>query len=298
VLSRLRTHLLLLTVNLIYGANYSIAKIALPEHIKPFGFIVVRVVMAALLYWLCHAIFIKEKVAKRDLGLMAVCGLFGVAINQLLFFKGLSITTEINAALIMITAPILVLIISNLLLKEKITYTKLLGILFGAAGVAMLFLWDKKEGFSSGGILGDLYVLINAASYAIYLVIVKPLMSKYHPITVVKWVFLFGMLVVVPVGFKQTTEVNWGHLPGNVWLAVIYVVIGVTFFAYLLNATALKDAKPSLVSIYIYTQPLFATVIAVAVDNDNLTMQKCLSAALIFGGVYLVSMTHRGRARG
>ena len=281
-------HLALLIANLIYGVNYTMAKIALPEYIKPFGFIFIRVAVAGAMFWLFH-LTIREKVKPRDLGLLALCGLFGVAANQLFFFWGLSITTEINASLLMITTPILVLLLGHLIIRERITWKKGLGIVLGASGAFLLIGFGKDFSFGSATSGGDLLVFINASCYALYLVLVKPLMSKYHPLTVIKWVFLFGFIVVALVGWRQFTEIEWSTFDWKVWSSVIYVVIGTTFIAYLLNVFALSRVQPSTVSVYIYSQPLVATIVSIGVGNDVLTAVKVLAGLLIFAGVYLAT---------
>jgi len=201
-------HLALLAANIIYGANFSIAKAIMPEYIKPFGFIVLRGIGAILLFWLFHALMMREKVERQDFPKIALCAVFGIAINQMLFFKGLSITTPINAAIVMTSTPVLVLLAASLLLREKITRSKIIGIVSGITGALLIILVGKDFSFGSETMPGDLLVLINASSYAIYLVTVKPLMKKYHPLTVIKWIFLFGFFMVLPFGYKQALEID------------------------------------------------------------------------------------------
>lgn len=281
-------HLALLGANLIYGVNYTMAKIALPDYVKPFGFVFIRVAVAGLLFWLLH-LTIREKVARKDLVLLAICGLFGVAGNQLLFLLGLSITTEINASLLMITTPILVLLLSHIIIRERITWKKILGIICGAGGAFLLIGFGKDFSFGAATSLGDLFVLLNAVCYGLYLVLVKPLMAKYHPLTVIKWVFLFGFIVVTAFGWGQFRAIEWHTFDWTVWSSVIYVVVGTTFLAYLLNIFALSRVNSSTVSVYIYSQPLVATLVSVGVGTDSLTPIKMLAGALIFTGVYLAT---------
>ena len=282
-------HLALFTTNLIYGINYTVAKNVMPNYIEPFGFIFCRVSGALLLFWLFHSIFFKEKIALKDFPRIALCGLFGVAVNQLLFFKGLNITTPINAAIIMTTNPILVLIMASFILKERITRNKILGIFFGITGALSLLLFGNNFSFGSDTAMGDIMIFINAASYGVYLVLVKPLMSKYQPLTVIKWVFLFGYLVVFPFGWNEFQEINWINMPVNIIWETVFVIVGTTFLAYLLNIFALKNVTPSAASTYIYFQPVFAGVIAIYFGKDNLDIIKIVACVLIFLGVYLVS---------
>jgi drug/metabolite transporter (DMT)-like permease len=288
---RLKAHIALLIVALIYGSNYSIAKVVLDqEYMQPLGFILLRVISGVLLFHLFHLLFVREKIKKSDWWLFLLCGLFGVAINQMFFFLGLKKTTPINASLIMTTTPILVLVISALMIGERITLRKVLGIITGAAGAILLISYGQQVAFKKEGLIGDLFVLTNATSYGIYLVIVKTLMRRYHPITVVKWVFTFGVLFVIPFGGSDLFATEWGSFPAYIWLAIAFVLLFTTFIAYLFNAYALVTVNPSVVSIYIYLQPLFATAIALLMAQDQLDWIKIVSAVLIFIGVYLVSI--------
>lgn len=285
-----KAHIALFFVALIYGANYTIAKEVLDQdYIQPLGFILLRVVSGMLLFWAIHLLWIREKTDRKDIWLLFLCGLFGVAINQMFFFSGLKFTRPINASLIMTTTPILVLIASSLLIRERITTNKVIGILAGMGGAILLIGYGKEVVYRPEQALGDLMVFINASSFGIYLVLVGKLMRKYHPITVVKWVFTFGFLAVLPFGYGQLSSVNWNSFPPGIWAAVVYVLLCTTFLTYLFNAYALKRVQPTVVSSYIYLQPLLAGLIALLFGKDELTGIKLLAAILIFFGVYLVS---------
>ncbi|MGB1003310.1 MAG: DMT family transporter [Salibacteraceae bacterium] len=287
-------HLAVFGANLIYGINYTVAKDVMPEFLTPNGFILVRVLGAVLMFWaLSIGLRIHESIDKKDWLRLGLAGLFGVAINQLFFFQGLSLTTPINAAIIMTINPVMVLIIAAIILRNKITLTKTSGIALGLSGAVLLTVYKEGQwvipNFSGDTALGDLLVLVNATSYAIYLVVVKPLMTRYKPITVVKWVFAFGLLYVLPFGLPEVINFNWSEFPGYIYGEIAFVVIGTTFFAYLFNMYGLKNLSPSVVSIYIYLQPFLATLFALAWGSDSLTLSQILSASLVFGGVYLVS---------
>lgn len=288
--NNLKAHGALLGANLIYGANYSIAKELMPTYIQPFGFIVCRVVGALLLFWLVYS-FSYEKVKKKDLLLLATCGFFGVAANQLMFFYGLNITTPINAGIIMTSNPVLVLVASALILKNKITVRKLGGIALGITGALLILLFKADFSFGSKTIWGDLFIFLNAMSYGTYLVLAVPLMKKYKPITVITWVFTFGVIFVLPFGVNQFQEIAWETFSLSVWLKFGFVVIGTTFLAYLFNIYGLQKLNPSTVSTYIYLQPLLAAGFAIWLGQDTLDWNKIVAAILIFTGVYLVSRT-------
>lgn len=285
-----QAHLAILLANIIYGANFSIAKEVMPLYIQPFAFVLMRVAGALLLFLVINVFFIKEKIDKKDIPRLALLGVCGVAINQLLFLKGLSLTTPINASIIMISNPIVVLLFAAIALKEKIAVNKIVGIVLGVAGALLLLLFNKTFSFGSETLKGDIMVLINSISWAFYVVLAKPLMKKYNTFTVVNWVFLFGVIYVFPFGYSEMMEVSWSSIPFIAWCCILFVVIATTFLAYILNTYALKELSPSVVSIYIYLQPFIATVIAVLFGKDQLDARKIISALLIIAGVYLVSM--------
>lgn len=280
----------LVFVNLIYGANFVIAKMVMPHYIQPFGFIFVRVLFATLLFWLFNALISNdEKVEKKDFPRLALCALLGVATNQLLFFKGLNLTSPINASLIMTSVPVVVLLASALILGEKIGWKKVLGVCLGLSGAALLILNKKELSFENSSLTGDLLIFINATSYSLYLVLVKPLMEKYNSHTIIKWVFLIGFFMVAPFGWQEFTAVSWDALPTDAWLAILYVVIGTSFLAYLLNAWALRYVNSSVVGIFVYLQPVFASIISISMGEGALSLKKVAYSLLIFAGVYLVT---------
>ena len=283
-------HIALFIVNLIYALNYTIAKDVMPGYIEPSGFILLRVLCGVFIFSFFYFLFIKESVEKKDFFRLALCGLFGVAINQLFFFEGLNLTTPINAAIIMTVNPVLVIIISALLIGEKITVKKIIGIVLGIIGAGALILNSGSVSFDNDFFIGNLLVLINATSYAIYLVLVKGLMKKYNPLTVMFFVFLFGLFFVLPFGYQDLNSVNIDSFTNDIYLKILFVVVCTTFIAYLLNAFALKSLNPSIVSIYIYLQPVLASVIAILYNSDTIDYIKIVSSIFIFIAVFLVSI--------
>lgn len=284
------SHISIFIANFIYALTYTYAKDVMPNYVSPFAFILLRVIGAVILFWITYLVFVKEKLLKKDFLRVALAAVFGVALNQLLFFKGLNMTTPINASIIMTSNPIMVLIMSYFLLKEKVTLRKAIGILFGLIGASNLILNGASLSLSPEHMLGNMYVLINAASYAVFLVIVRPLMQKYNPITIMTYVFTFGLLYVLPFGFPGLMEVKFSELPISIVYEILFVVVATTYLAYMLNAGALRNLRPSVVSMYIYAQPILATIIAIQLGSDTLSRNKIISAIIIFIGVYLVSV--------
>lgn len=275
---------------LIYGITFTVAKEVMPTYIKPYGFILLRVLGATLVFWLL-GIFIKAKaISTKDYKKIALAAVFGVALNMLTFFKGLSYTTPISASVMMVTAPILVLIFSSILIKERLLPKKIIGILIGLIGAVILILYgNTSAGNAKNMMLGNFLVFINAASYALYLVIVKELATKYNPIIFVKWLYLFGLLFVLPFGFTELIEAKWQIMPTSIYLKAGFVVLFTTCVTYLFNLFGLSKLKPTTVSVFIYLQPVIATLYALFTGSDNLNFVKMIATILIFLGVYLVS---------
>lgn len=277
-------------VQLLYGLNFTFAKdVMVNGHIKPFGFIVLRVAGATILFWIVSLFAPKEKIDKKDYKTFLLASIFGVVVNMLFFFKGLELTTPIHASVIMITSPIIVLILSSFYLNEKITKLKVLGVIFGFTGAAILTVYGKSPNPGDNVLLGNIMVLINALSYSIYIIIIKRLTEKYHPFTFIKWLFLFGFFIVLPFGYSDLTLVDTSTFTPYIWFSVIFVVVGATFGTYLLNPLALRHLRASTVTVFIYMQPLIAGIFAIIMGSDTVTVVKILASALIFLGVYLVT---------
>ncbi len=260
----------------------------MPAYISPFGFIFLRVGCAAILFFLSSLLVKNRSIERADHYKLIVCAFFGVALNQMLFFYGLNLTKPINAALMMVCTPILVLLISVAAGREKMGKLKLTGVLMGLSGALMLIVKPGSMNiFATDTFTGDLCVLLNAISWGLYLVLVKPLMMKYNALVIIRWIFFYGFFMVFPFGFKQFFEINWSLFPETILWETAFVVFATTFIAYLLNTLALKWATPSLVSAYIYLQPFLAAAFALAAGKDAITTIKIISALLIFVGVYL-----------
>ena len=284
-----RAHLALITVAIIYGGNFIIARdVMTREFLHPFVFILLRVAFAAILFWITDLLWIPQRMPKSRLPYLLLCSLFGVGINQLCFFAGLKTTTPINASIVMTSSPIIVLLTSVLLRREHLTYLKIAGMVIGATGAILLITrgsWTMR--FESWG---DLLILINAASYGIYLVLVKEMMHHYPALTVIKWVFTLGLIWVLPFGLTYLPQTNWSAIPLDAWLGIAYVLLGTTYLAYLLNGFALKFVPSSTVGIYIYLQPFIAAVLATGLGIEVLNGYKIVAGILIFAGVFLVSV--------
>ena len=282
------------SATLIYGVSFTVAKEVMPEFVKPFGFIFLRVSGATALFWAVGLFSRKERIETNDYPRLLLAAVFGIALNQLSFFKGLSMTTPISASVIMVSSPILVLSLSAVILRERITKRKLSGIFIGMAGAVVLIVFGKEIGSSSNATFGNLLVFVNAMSYSLYLILIKSLTRKYEPITLAKWLYLIGLFMVIPFGIREFNEIQWYGMPQGIFLRIGFIVVFTSFLTYLLNLFAIRKLLPTTLSIFIYLQPVIASSYALVMGSDSINLIKLLSTLLIFTGVFLV--THKPKA--
>ena len=276
---------------LIYGLNHTVAKNVMPVYIGPYAFILLRVIGASILFWTVSLFIKTEKIDKKDWPRIILCSFLGMVINMLAFFKGLELSTPVNSSVMITLSPIIVFIFSAILLKEKIESMKAFGIASGFVGALILVLYTAKTGVNAPNIpMGNLLFIVNSFAYGLYLVLVKPLISKYNIITLLKWLFLLGVIMNFPVTISQFSEVEWTNLPlKEAIIPMAFVVIGTTFFTYLFNAYALTKLTASSVSSFIYLQPIVGIVFAISTKSDSLTLISVVGMILIFIGIYLVT---------
>ncbi len=276
----------------IYGVNHTIAKGLMPDVIGPYGFILLRVSGAGVLFWLISAFLPSEKIDRKDWPRILLCACFGMVLNMNMFFKGLELSTPINSSVVITITPVILLVLAAFFLKEKITWLKSVGIGLGLVGALVLILFGAKTQPNAPNIpLGNLLFVINATSYAFYLILVKPLVEKYSSITLMKLFFLFAIFINLPIGWSQFSGVDWLHLEFDVIWKLIFVVVGTTVLTYLFNIYALKRLSPSTIGAFMYLQPVIAAVFAILVGADQLTPVRLLAAVLIFVGVFLSTRT-------
>jgi drug/metabolite transporter (DMT)-like permease len=285
----LKGHIALFVAQLIYALNYSVAKGLMPEFIHPIALVFARVLGAGLLFWI-FSLFVKtQKVEKKDMKRIALLAVFGVVINQIFFIYGLSITTPINSSIIMISNPIMVFVFTLIILKERITVIKFSGLIFAVVGAVMILRFRGNFEVGSDTIAGDLMTLINSASWAIFVVMVKPIMMKYNTVTAMRWLFLFGAMYMLPIGLVETLHTDWNAFTSHAIFALLFVVVATTFVAYFLNIYGLQELSPNTVSAYIYLQPFLASLFAILMGEDTLTPTKLFSGFLIILGLYLIN---------
>lgn len=275
---------------LIYGVTYTVAKDVMPNYIKPYGFILLRVSSATLIFWTLSLFTKYQKIEKSDYKKILIASFFGITINMLAFFKGLSLTSPISASVMMVTSPIMVLIFSSIIIRKPIGKQRILGVFIGLTGALFLItLGNSSAGTDTNSAFGNFLVFLNAASYGLYLVLAKDLVKKYNPIVFIKWLYLFGLIFVLPFGYSELTAVVWQEIPTNIYWNISFVLVFTTCISYLFNLYGLSKLKPTTVSVFIYLQPVIASIYALIVGSDSLNLVKIFATLLIFFGVYLVT---------
>lgn len=291
---KLKGHILILITNILFAVNMPISKYLLPNHVQPEALTILRMSSACLLFWITSLFIKREKVTMKDLGLLFICALCGVGLNQGLFITGLNRTSPVDASIIATGVPIFVMLLAAVILKEPITRMKAFGVLLGCSGGISLILASTHASGQTSSMEGNLMIMTSAVVYSIYLVLSKPLSLRYSAVTMMKWMFLFSTLVLLPFTYRYVLDTPAFHreiFDMKEIAAICYVLIGATFIPYLLIPMSLKRIRPTTVSMYNYIQPIIASLIAVMVGQDTFSFQKFLSAALVFMGVYLVTQS-------
>lgn len=273
----------------IYGINHTVAKGVMPDYVGAFGFIFLRTGGAALLFWISSLFVTSEKIARQDWKPLILAAILGASINMLSFFKGLELSTPINSSILVTITPIIVVIFSSILLKEKIYFTKVLGIAMGLVGAIGLVIYGKEVRIDAPNIpLGNTLFIVNATAYGLYLIVIKKVMEKYQPITVLKWVFTIAFIVNLPITYSSFSQINW-EMPPPIIASVIFVILGTTYMTYLFNGFALTKLKASTVSSFVYVQPLIGIIVAILSGQDQLNFTKVAAGILVLSGVYFAS---------
>ena len=281
----------------IYGLNHTIAKEVMPTYIQGFGFVQVRLLGAASLFWLVSLFIPQQKINRADLPKMLLCALLGMVVNMLCFFKGIELSTPINSAVLITITPILVFVFSAILIKERLLLPRIVGVILGFIGALVLIVFGNEIRLDAPNIpLGNALFVINASFFGMYLVLVKSLSAKYTTVHLLKWLFLFGFIMALPISYPEFSEVSWSTLPFEAIWRFGYVIVGTTFMTYLLNVYALKQLKASTVGVFTYLQPLIGIGYAILVGADGLTVYKLVAGGVVLLGVYLVTKRYQTKS--
>lgn len=290
IIKRSSGHIALLITNIIFGLNMPVSRSLLPDVLKPFSLHFFRVLGATLLFWTASFLIKRAKIPLKDLVKLFFAGMLGVLINQLSFIIGLSTTSPVTASLIATLLPVITMILSFLILHEPISWMKITGVAVGASGALILIL-ASAEGSAGSSLQGVLLILLSALSYALYLTLFKKIIATYHPVHIMKWMFLFAFMVSIPFCYTDFMQTPFSQLPAEAWLRIGYVVMLSTFFAYLLIPVGQKTVRPTTLSMYNYLQPVVASGVAIAAGMDSFGYENILSAILVFAGVYIVTQS-------
>jgi drug/metabolite transporter (DMT)-like permease len=286
-----KAHAAILATNILFAANFSSLKYLIPAYMPPLAVNLLRVGITVPLFWLLYLLKPgRAGIDKKDIPRFIICAVNGIAINQILFVKGVALTTSIHASLLTLGTPIFITAAGAWLLKEKFTTNKAIGLLLGITGAALIVISKAQNNSNASNILlGNIFVIINTISYALYFVSVKPLMQKYNPVHVIRWVFTIGLLVMIPFCLPQFLQTNFANFNTQAWLSASFVVVGATFLTYLFTVYALKYLSAGTVGSYIYTQPVFATAIGIIFLHEQLLTTQIIAALLIGIGVYVIN---------
>ena len=288
-----KAHIAILITNIIFGINIAVSKNVMQEYLNPFSLTFIRILGACVLFWIASLCLRKDKrkerIEKKDFIFVFFAALFGIFINQFSFIQGLSSASSINASIIVTFTPIMTMLVSFLFLKEPLTWKKVIGVFMGATGAIILVATSHSEiSNAEGSIWGDIFCFVSCLAYAIYLTKFRWLIEKYHPITLMKWMFLFAAILGFPFCYKSISAINLAAIPPEAYVKIAYIVVGATFVTYLLIPIGQKSLRPTTLTMYNYLQPLITTVIAVIFAAATFGFVKAFAAALIFSGVYVV----------
>ena len=291
---RLRPHLALIAVQILFGAWPIFGKIVL-RSMSATSLVACRLIGAAVVFALLRRSFTPLfRMPRRDFFLLLLCSLTGVVGNQLLYVKGLSLTTVINTALLSTSIPVFVLFVSILFGYDRLSLKRLLGIVLAAVGVVYL-LDPARAQLSAQTSTGNVLIACNSLIYAVYIVISKRLFERYGALDVITWIFLVSAVLTLPLGIYSLQRDNIAAISWSVWLVMVVIIGFPTVGAYYLNAWALTQVSPSTVAIYIYLQPLVAFGFAPLLLGERWNSRTAIATVFIFAGVGLV--VSRGRSR-
>lgn len=283
----------MLMANTLWGCMSPSSKIVLSSGlVDAISLTTFRMSGAALVFWIASFFTREEHVSHEDLKHLFFAALFGIVFNQGTYIFGVSLTSPIDATIVATSTPIITMIIAAFYLKEPITGTKILGILVGAAGALTLILGGHQAvtaGSNGSNVWGDILCLVAQCSFSIYVVVYKGLIGRYSPVTLMKWMFTYSTLCTIPFSYTSVASIDFAALSLNIYLNIAVVVLGGTFFAYLLVPIGQRTLRPTVATMYNYVQPIVASIITVFVGLDTFGLMKSIAIALVFLGVYIVT---------
>lgn len=300
-MQKLKGHGAMLCANAMWGLMSPLAKLVmLGGLVTPLVVTDLRVFGAMVLFWIVSFFRKPEHVGHKDLAKLFVASLLAIVFNQGCFIFGVRLTSPADASIITTSMPLWAMVLAAIFLKEPITGKKVLGIAFGATGALLLIMGSSHAGTSSTvsgdkSIWGDLLVLMAQLSYALYLVLFKNFVGKYSVFTLMKWMFTYAFICLLPFSYNDLLAAGWAGLSLMEIGSLAFIVVGSTFLCYILVVVGQKNLRPTVAGMYNYVQPVVACIVAICWGMDSFNWVKGVSILLIFGGVYLVTMS-RSRA--
>lgn len=273
-----------------WGLMAPVGKDAMTHGVTGLDMVAFRVIGAAVLFWITSLFVRREHVPLKDVFRFIFAGLFGLVTNQCCYTVGLSITSPVNASIVTTSMPIFAMILSALILKEPITGKKAIGVLAGCSGALILILTSAAAVDERvGEIRGDLLCLGAQLSFAFYLALFSPLVRKYSPFTVNKWMFFWASFMVLPLTCRDLVSTDWQAVPAKTWIECAYVVFVGTYISYILMMNGQKILRPTVVSVYNYVQPLVSVTVSLVAGIAVFGWSQATAVILVFGGVWLVT---------
>lgn len=291
--STVKPHVALIACNLVWAINYPIYKLLMPHYITPLSMTTLTLVVAAIFGLSTLPFSHPEKVDKKDVLIIIGAALLMGVCRKLFLITGLSLTSPIDASIIITVGPILVLIISAIMRIDKLSTGKIIGVTLGMAGTIMVILFSGKTGSAHGGMLGNLIILFSALSTAVYMVFFKKLIAKYRPLTVLIWLYCSAAIVILPFGLDSVIHTDLSAMHGKVLWAFLFVLLVPTFLPNLMLVYSLKFVSPTVSSMYTYLQPVAATLLAMAMGLDKPTWIDAVGALVVFAGVMMVIRSYK-----
>lgn len=283
--------------NFFFGTSVIAVKHIAPSLMPALALTTIRVVCTTFLFWMMFAAKPQRmEITKKDYRLLFFCAIVGITMNQTFSIRGMSLTSPIHASLLVLTTPITITLLAAWILKEKLTSFKLLGLFLGVSGGALLvFSRDLSDKAGAQQFTGDVFAILGAISYSLYIVFIRPLMPKYKATHILQWVFLFGCIFTLPIGWTSLQEIQWHSFDVLSWFSLIYVVLGGTFFAYQLMNYSISKLGASITGSFVYTQPFFTAIASIILLHESLSISKVMAAMLIMTGVFLANYRKKGK---
>ncbi len=293
-------HIALISANIIFGFSAPFSKLLFNSYLSYSSLLLLRSIGGAILFWAASLFIPREKLSKKEIGILIIAAFVGVIFNQGLYMAGLARTTPIHCGLLQTLGPVYTLLLATFILKEPFTFKKLLGVLVGMAGALILIFseFGSQNSVNTHSYVGDILVIASGVAFALYLTLFMNIIKKYNPITIMKWMFLFSSIVLTPFYYHEFENIRnitfTEHKPFlDFILYLSYIIIAATFIGYLLISFAQKRIRPTIVSMYVYIQPIIMTILSIMWGLGTFNVEKMAAAVLIFVGVYIVTRSKK-----